>query len=454
MNSPQHRHYSDAPAGTRQIAIAAIVLFVLTLDGLDLQLLGIVAPVIIADLGISKATFGPALASAMIGMAIGSGVGGWIGDRFGRRNVLLFSTAWFSLWTIAASYAPDVTTLIILRFISGLGFGAASPNGLALATEWLPHRARPWLSALAAPCVPAGGMLGALFALALLEPLGWRGTIAFCGVMTMIAAVPLILWLPESAAFLGARGKLDRMHKAKARILGSADAVMPDGGGEQAPAGSANMFTRRNLRINIGAPLVFFLISFTSYGFVAWTTVFLTMAGLGIDDAVRGSLFYNMFAVIGPVTGGFVVTRWGTRASLIALTLGSIAIVVAMALLIGSGAHLASPSMKWLLLALIAGVGITSGVAVAAIYAVFTTGYDVACRASGIGFGLMAGRVGGIGTMAIGGYLLSLDGRNPNYLFLSMIITQLMVLGAVAIIDRHVPPQPRRSRLSALPQEA
>jgi hypothetical protein len=55
--------------------------------------------------------------------------------------------------------------------------------------------------------------------------------------------------------------------------------------------------------------------------------------------------------------------------------------------------------------------------------------------------------------MVIGGYLLSLDGRNPNYLFLSMVITQLMTLAAVAIIDRHVPPQTRRSRISAIPQE-
>ncbi|MDB5698113.1 MAG: hypothetical protein JWN69_917 [Alphaproteobacteria bacterium] len=452
MDSPQHRTFEDSPVASRQIAIAAIVLLVLALDGLDLQLLGIVAPVVIADLGIDKATFGPALAAAMIGMAIGSGLGGWIGDRFGRKTVLLFSAIWFSLWTVAASYATDVTMLILLRFISGLGFGAASPNGLALATEWLPQRARPWLSALAAPCVPAGGMLGAALALLLLSDLGWRGTIAFSGTMTLLVTVPLILWLPESAAYLKAKGKIERMRHEQARILGAADAAMPDGVTDAAPDG--RLFTRENLRINIGAPLAFFLTSFTSYGFVAWTTVILTMAGLSIEDAVRGSLFYNSFAVIGPVTGGFIVTRWGTRKSLITLTLGSIVMVSAMAILISSGAHLVSVPMKWLLFSLIGGVGITTGVAVAAIYAVFTSGYAVSCRASGIGFGLMMGRVGGIGTMVIGGFLLSLDGRNPNYLFLTMGVTLMMVLGAIAIIDRHVPPQPRRTRISAIPQQA
>ena len=78
---------------TMQISVVALVLLTLVIDGLDVQVLSLVTPVIIDEWGTSRAAFGPALAAALAGMAVGSAAGGWLGDRIGRRKTLLASVA-------------------------------------------------------------------------------------------------------------------------------------------------------------------------------------------------------------------------------------------------------------------------------------------------------------------------------------------------------------------------
>src|SRR5258708_2195142 len=59
-----------------------------------------------------------------LGMTIGSFIAGFLGDRYGRRFTYQFNLMIFGLASIAAAFAPDMTTLIALRFVMGLGLGA------------------------------------------------------------------------------------------------------------------------------------------------------------------------------------------------------------------------------------------------------------------------------------------------------------------------------------------
>jgi AAHS family 4-hydroxybenzoate transporter-like MFS transporter len=126
--------------GAFQTTLFILCLLTLVIDGLDLQLLSFAAPPILAEWGISEAAFGPAMAAALVGMAIGNGAGGWPADRYGRRPVLIASVLIFGLGTFATAISPDLPVLIALRTLCGLGFGAAVPGVVLLVVEWLPRR--------------------------------------------------------------------------------------------------------------------------------------------------------------------------------------------------------------------------------------------------------------------------------------------------------------------------
>ena len=83
---------------------------------------------------------GSALTAALVGMAFGSSLGGWLGDRWGRLKALYLAALIFGASTIAAAYANDVRTMALVRVLGGLGFGAGYPNALALVNDWVPAR--------------------------------------------------------------------------------------------------------------------------------------------------------------------------------------------------------------------------------------------------------------------------------------------------------------------------
>ena len=113
------------------------------LDGYDLYVFTNVLPAA-AQSGFSTALQNADFISkTFLGMTIGALVTGFLGDRYGRRftyqiNLLIFGAA-----SLAAAFAPDMTALIWLRFIMGLGLGAEIVVGYSTLTEFVPPKSRP-----------------------------------------------------------------------------------------------------------------------------------------------------------------------------------------------------------------------------------------------------------------------------------------------------------------------
>ena len=95
----------------------------------------------------------------MVGMMLGGAIGGFVGDRFGRRVALLGSVVTFGVLTICIYFADNIATLVVLRFFAGLGLGGAMPNAAALSSEYVPKRHRPFAVTLTIVCIPLGGSL-------------------------------------------------------------------------------------------------------------------------------------------------------------------------------------------------------------------------------------------------------------------------------------------------------
>ena len=113
-------------------------------DGFDNQLLGVALPTIMREWAAARSAFAPVVSLGYLGMMIGGTLGGYAGDRIGRRNALLGCMIVFGLATVAVATANDVGTLGVLRLLAGIGLGGAMPNAAALAAEYVPLRQRPF----------------------------------------------------------------------------------------------------------------------------------------------------------------------------------------------------------------------------------------------------------------------------------------------------------------------
>src|SRR6202000_3549638 len=130
------------PVGGFQIQVLVACAAVLVLDGFDTQAIGYVAPALAKEWQLSKGALGPVFSAGLFGLMIGALVFGPLADRIGRKKIILFSTAAFGLGAFATAFAQDTNTLLLIRFLTGLGLGGAMPNAIALTSEYNPQRRR------------------------------------------------------------------------------------------------------------------------------------------------------------------------------------------------------------------------------------------------------------------------------------------------------------------------
>lgn len=432
------------PIGARQRMLVALIMTLLVVDGVDVQLLALVAPKIMAEFKIGAAAFAPALTAALIGTACGNFGGGWLGDRGGRKRVLVSATFIFAIATLLIGFSRDLPGIVILRLIAGFGFGAAVPNGLAHCSEWLPHRARTGAMSLLAPAVPLGGVIGALSVVAVLTWADWRKCFVLFGGCSLIIAVIALVWLPESPARLIGIGRSDVALRVIKRMLGGS-ANLPASCERDATASSKrSVFSADLLRMNVGFSLTLLLASIVTWSFMGWTTTAFVSAGLPFPIAIRSVFVFNLFAVACSFALVWPLKRFGSLRVLTALSLGCATLFLSLAFSIRM--WVASPSTVAQLVPVVisALLGGVLGASMTTIYAIGAAGYPPEKRASGIGLGLMFGRIGGMMILGSGGLLLEASGKAHSLFYVTIALTALSTCFGAVIIDRHIRPSNAR----------
>ena len=90
------------------------------LEGFELQLVGYAAPAMIKTLHVDKAAFGSIFGAGNFGYMLGALLLGNLGDRFGRRRLIIAGVFLFSVFTLAAGYGDTLGELVTLRFLAGI----------------------------------------------------------------------------------------------------------------------------------------------------------------------------------------------------------------------------------------------------------------------------------------------------------------------------------------------
>ncbi|MDR7271136.1 AAHS family 4-hydroxybenzoate transporter-like MFS transporter [Pelomonas saccharophila] len=216
------RLIDDHPLSAWQWLVFALCFFVVLLDGFDTAAIGYIAPSLIKDWGVSKPMLAPVLSAALFGLAAGALLSGPIADRLGRKRVLAATVLLFGVATLASAFASNLVELTALRFITGLGLGAAMPSAVTLMSEYCPSSRRSMLTNLMFCGFPLGAAFGGFLAAWMIPQWGWQSVLVLGGVVPLALALALALRLPESVRFMVTRRQpVERIRAALARIAGA-----------------------------------------------------------------------------------------------------------------------------------------------------------------------------------------------------------------------------------------
>ena len=214
---------NEHPFSPFQWLVFFMCFVIVLLDGFDTAAIGFIAPSLIAEWGISKPALAPVLSAALFGLACGALGSGPLSDRLGRRAMLLGSVLLFGVACLASAFANSIEQLTALRFITGVGLGAAMPNAVTMMSEYCPDRRRATMINLMFCGFPLGAAFGGFLAAWMIPHFGWRSVLLLGGVAPLLLLMLLLTKLPESVRYMVANNQpVERIRAALSRISGDA----------------------------------------------------------------------------------------------------------------------------------------------------------------------------------------------------------------------------------------
>ncbi len=401
---------SDAGQDARRMRTVIWVVTLATLgllfDGYDLVVYGAVVSTFLRDpsqLGpVTPAIAGMMGSYMLFGVMIGALLAGTVGDILGRRKVILASYAWFSIGMALTAMSSSSTTFGWLRFFTGLGVGSLVATTAALVAEYAPKGKKNMINAITNGGIPLGSLLSALLAILLMDKIGWRGMF-WIGALPLVTLLPLAYFkMPESVAWLAARGRLDEARALSARTGVPMPEVAATSNGQTEPSGHdktgfAGLFTAHYLF----PTLVLGLMSATGlvlvYSLNTWLPELMLRAGFNAKGSLSFLLVLNGGSLFGALLASRFADRFGPKPVVAAtFTIGSIALI-----LLTLGFPLAA------LLAIVAIVGLGTSGTQTLIYGFVANYYRTNVRAAGVAWCAGFGRLGGIAGPMLGSVLIS-----------------------------------------------
>jgi MFS transporter, SP family, arabinose:H+ symporter len=282
---------------------------------------------------LSPGLHGVAMASALYGTVLGSMLGGWPTDRWGRKPTLISIGVLYFLSAVWSGLSTDVWSFIVARFIGGLGVGISTVAAPLYISEISPPGARGRLAGMFQFNI-VFGILAAFLSNYLLEgvPDDWRWMLA-AEAMPAVIYTAACFAIPESPRWLLLAGGDDRRLRAHETLAIIDPAATPEtltatAGRIVAASGRADG-SRGSLR-DISRPLLlaFLIALFNQLSGINAVLYFapriFEMAGLGEKAALLQSIGIGITNLIFTFVGLWLIDRLGRRTLLVIGSLGYI----------------------------------------------------------------------------------------------------------------------------------
>jgi MFS transporter, AAHS family, 4-hydroxybenzoate transporter len=412
--------------GGLQIRVAVICSLIQMCDGYDVGSIGWAVPSLTHAWHIAPSAFALAFLWSNIGVMVGALSAGPIGDRFGRKPLLLGSVAIFGVASLLSAWAPGIWVLAGLRFFTGMGIAGGFAGCTALTGDYAPARLRGTMIMVTFTGAPIGGFIGGqVIALLLHEGFTWPIIFIIGGIFPLFLLLITALWMPESPRFLAARTNLAPRHRA---ILQQLEIAHGSGTAHVVDVAQGNpirmLFGEGYALATTLLWIMFFCSLLTLYLYIFWMPEILHLIGMTPAQAVFATSLHALGGIVAVLYLGYLIDRFGAHRALALHYLAAAGFTAIIALA-------ALPYLALLAVVFLSGMTVIGS----------QTGANAACgvlyparmRTSGIGWALGIGRLGGIAAAPLGGFLLA-HGLPPKFVFLCGVALAIIAAVMTALL--------------------
>ncbi|KJV33887.1 4-hydroxybenzoate transporter [Aquitalea magnusonii] len=394
----------DRPINRFQWLVVFFGFCIIAADGFDVAIMGFIAPELKRLWHVTNPQLAPVLSAALAGLTLGALFAGPLADYLGRKVVLVLSVFFFGFWTLVTATSTDITHLVIFRFLTGLGLGAAMPNVGTLVSEFAPERRRSFLVTVVFCGFTVGAAGGGFLSAWMIPHFGWQSVLIFGGVLPIAVSIALLLFLPESVRFMVVRNapaaRIAKIVQRLAPDLSMKDASFTMGNADAAPKGNSirTVLSRQYRFGSFMLWLGYFMALFVVYLMGSWMPTLVKESGYTLADAAFIAAFFQFGGPAGSLFMGWCMDRANPH-KVLAITYGLGAV-----LLFGftSVAHELP-----LLCALTFAVGFCFNGANTGMNALSAGFYPTAARATGSSWMHGVGRIGAVLSAFAGGQMLA-----------------------------------------------
>ncbi|MHA3055459.1 MFS transporter [Acinetobacter sp. ANC 4633] len=399
-------------------------------DAMDTGIIAFIMTKLVHDWNLTAIQSGWIVSIGFVGMAIGAVFSGALADRFGRKNVFASTLVIYSIATGLCAFAPNLTVLLVCRFIVGLGLGGQLPVAVTLVSEYVPAQVRGRFIVLLESFWGLGWLVAALISYFLIPHFGWH--IAF-----LIGGLPLFyVWVifskvPESVPYLINRNRIEEAHMLIQKLEQQAGVeviqeieVCPVA--HQQKVSFQQLWQKPFVRRTLMLWLIWFGIVFSYYGIFTWLPSLLVKQGYDIVKSFEYVLFMILAQLPGYVVASWLVEKLGRKATLA----GFIGFCAVSAYFFGQ-ANSDSEIMLWGCLMSFFNLG-----AWGVLYTYTPEQYPTNIRAFGSGWAAAIGRIGGIVAPIVVTHLI-VDPEAFHHVFMMFTVVLLAVAAVILVLGEE-----------------
>jgi MFS transporter, putative metabolite:H+ symporter len=310
-------------------------------DAFDSVAIAYVLPPLIGLWHLNPEQIGTLIGIGFAGQLFGALGFGWAGERWGRRNSMLFTLLLFTLGSLACAFATSYTTLLTLRFIQGIGLGGEVPLMAAYVNEFAKAKGRGRFSLSIQVLFSVALFVVALVGVWVVPHWGWQWMFVI-GAVPALVAIPLRSLLPESPRWLASQGRSAEADQALAGI----ETIAAREGKEPAPMPAilpaiaevkpriADLFKGIYLRRTISVWLLWIGAYFVSYGLNAWApSLYRTVYHLPVQQSLEFGLITSAVGLCAAGLTIWMIEAVGRRPMLIMSLTGCCVFLLSFAFL-------------------------------------------------------------------------------------------------------------------------
>lgn len=410
-----------------------------TFDAMDAAVLAFILPVLRSQWGLTSVQTGVLGSATFIGYFFGALLAGMLGDLIGRRRVMMYALAIYSVASLVSASTHAWPSFLVSRIFAGFGTGAESAIIAPYLAEFVARRYRGSFVGSLAGFFSFGFVGAALLGYLIVPatPEGWRIVL----VLTALPVLMLLWWrrvLPESPRWLESRGRHDEarviVDRTERELLANgytleaidpADPQVATDTNEATPRGSfvANfkaLWAGKQAKVTAMTWTMWLAITFSYYSFFTWIPGLLIQHGMSITKSFAYSLAIYVAQIPGYFSAAWLNEKIGRQATIASYMVLGGASALAMTMLRSNEAITAAGiCLSFFMNGTYAGV-----------YAYTSEVFPTAIRTTGVGVASAVGRIGAIVSPILVGYIFPAFGFGGVF----GVTTAVLLAGAIAVL--------------------